>query len=475
MLNLIYAIDINNGFGKNNTLPWDLVNDRKFFSKLTTHNSIVMGKNTYNSLPTKYRPLPNRKNYILSSNFKNDYNQDLFNIQSIEDIINLSKEENVFVIGGVKLIQDIPLEKIDNIYETRIYDNYECDIFLIPHNKSIFKYISKSPIIKDKSNFQVTCYSKHNKFNFIPYFISSFNNLMPKSEETDYLYLLEKIFNYGKVRKTRNSSTYSLFSERLEFNIENNVLPLLTTKRTFWNGIIEELLWFIKGETDNKKLKEKGIHIWDGNTTNDFLKKSNLPYEEDICGPIYGYQWRRFGEEYTYIDKTTKEIRKTEGIKKGYDQLQEIINLIRNNPTSRRIFMSGWNPAQMSQMCLPPCHVSYQFYVDEDKLICQMYQRSADVFLGLPFNIASTSALTHLIAHHTGLKASRVIICLGDIHIYEEHLKAVAEQLTRYNLIKPFPTLEINSKYENIEDYSKDNFEIKNYQSENRIPAPMIA
>jgi thymidylate synthase len=298
---------------------------------------------------------------------------------------------------------------------------------------------------------------------------------MPKSEETAYLLLLEKLLNHGSPRKTRNSTTYSLFSERLEFSLSNNTLPLLTTKRTFWKGIIEELLWFIRGDTDNTKLKEKGVHIWDGNTTEDFLRKSNLPYKEDICGPIYGYQWRRFGEEYTYTDPETQEEKTTTGVKVGFDQLQEVINLIRNNPTSRRIFMSGWNPAQMSQMCLPPCHVSYQFYVEGDKLSCQMYQRSADVFLGLPFNIASTSALTHLIAHHTGLKASRVIICLGDVHIYKEHLKAVAEQLTRFHLVKPFPTLEISEKYENIEDYTADNFTVQNYQSEKRIAAPMIA
>lgn len=279
--------------------------------------------------------------------------------------------------------------------------------------------------------------------------------------ELGYLQLLKKVIEEGEERKTRNSTTRSIFGETLEFDITNE-FPLLTTKRVFWRGVVEELLWFLRGDTNSKLLEEKGVNIWKGNSSREFLDSLNLHnYEEGDCGPVYGYQWRNFGGSYIQ-----KEIN-------GIDQLNNIIDELKNNPTSRRMFMSAWNPMMEKQMVLPPCHVSYQFYVRDGKYLdCQMYQRSADLFLGLPFNIASTALLTSILAKHTGYISGKIRICIGDCHIYHEHFNAVEEQLSRIH--KQMPMLNIKD-FEKIEDLVYEDFELINYNPHNTIKAPMIA
>jgi thymidylate synthase len=221
-------------------------------------------------------------------------------------------------------------------------------------------------------------------------------------------------------------------------------------------------LWFLRGDTNSKLLEEKGVNIWKGNSSREFLDSLNLHnYEEGDCGPVYGYQWRNFGGSYNQ-----KEMN-------GIDQLNNIINELKNNPTSRRMFMSAWNPMMEKQMVLPPCHVSYQFYVRSGKYLdCQMYQRSADLFLGLPFNIASTALLTSILAKHTGYISGKIRICIGDCHIYNEHFSAVEEQLSRIH--KQMPKLNIKD-FEKIEELVYEDFELINYNPHNTIKAPMIA
>ena len=285
--------------------------------------------------------------------------------------------------------------------------------------------------------------------------------------EEKYLGLLQDILDTGIERKTRNSKTLSLFGKRLEFDISNS-FPLLTTKKMYWKGILHELLWFLKGSTNAKELHDNKVKIWDGNTTREYLDSIGLKhYPEFCCGPIYGFQWRHFNTKY--IPGQHISFYKNKGI----DQLQNCIDLIKNNPTSRRIFMSAWNPEQMKEMCLPPCHVSYQFYVNNGKLSCQMYQRSGDLFLGVPFNIASTALLTYILADLTNLKPEKIIIVIGDAHIYNNHIDAVKVQLDRkpYN----FPKLEIENKaILDIEDYTPSNFKIIDYKFHKRIPAKMV-
>jgi thymidylate synthase len=289
--------------------------------------------------------------------------------------------------------------------------------------------------------------------------------------EQGYLQALRDIKENGERRPTRNATTISTFGVDLKYDIRNS-FPLLTTKRVFWKGVLHELLWFIHGNTNSYDLSLNNVHIWNGNSSRNFLDSQGLNnYEVGDCGPIYGYQWRHFNAPYGGCTTSFEDI---EG---GIDQLQNCIDLIRNDPTSRRIFMSAWNPEQQREMCLPPCHVSYQFYVNmDDELSCIMYQRSGDMFLGVPFNIASTAFLVSIIAHMTGKKTGMVKLCIGDAHIYEEHKEAVQRQLSRdVSTYRP-PTLRILCEpREKIEDYVFEDFEIVGYESYPGIKAAMIA
>ena len=232
-----------------------------------------------------------------------------------------------------------------------------------------------------------------------------------------------------------------------------------------YKTILRELLWFIKGSTDNQELKDKNVHIWDGNASKSFLESRGLSYEQDDLGPIYGFQWRHFGAEY--------KDRQTDYSGKGYDQLQWLINEIKENPTSRRLILSAWNPAALDEMALPPCHILCQFYVNqkENTLSCQLYQRSGDMFLGVPFNIASYAFLTYILCKLTGYKPGKFHHILGDAHIYEEHDTAVLLQIKR--VPKLFPTLTISDRLTDIDTISEDMFKIENYESYSKISAPM--
>jgi thymidylate synthase len=291
------------------------------------------------------------------------------------------------------------------------------------------------------------------------------------TDEQSYLDLLKKIIETGHKKVGRNGTTISSFGERMEFNIQNQ-FPLLTTKRMFWKGILGELVWFLNAQTDAKKLNEMGVKIWDGNTSREYLDSIGLEkYREGECGPIYGFQWRNFNGTYEGPDKDY--IADGDGV----DQLQNIIHQIKTNSGSRRMLMSGWNPSQAKDMALPPCHLLYQFYVCDGNLSCQMYQRSGDMFLGVPFNIASTALLTYMIAHLTGLKPHKIIIVIGDAHIYSEHLDAAKTQIAR----TPTPFCQLNIKereddttISNPEDFKTTDFELINYKSQGRIKAKMI-
>lgn len=289
--------------------------------------------------------------------------------------------------------------------------------------------------------------------------------------EEGYLNALLDIQENGEERATRNATTYSKFGVNLRFDIRR-FFPLLTTKRVFWRGVLHELLWFISGNTNAYDLSLNNVHIWNGNSSRRFLDSQGLHhYQVGDCGPIYGYQWRHFNAPYSGCTAPRDRILG------GVDQLQNCIDLIRTDPTSRRIFMSAWNPVQLDEMCLPPCHVSYQFYVNkEDEISCILYQRSGDMFLGVPFNIASTAFLVNIIAHMTGKKPGFVSLCIGDAHVYASHVEAVNEQMTRDRTNFDPPTLRILCEpRDRIEDYQFEDFEIVDYQCYGSIRAEMIA
>jgi len=295
---------------------------------------------------------------------------------------------------------------------------------------------------------------------------------MENQEEQQYLNLIKNILENGTWEEGRNGKTKSIFGNMMRFSLKDGKIPILTTKKTAWKTCLKELLWFIRGNTDNKLLQEQGVHIWDGNTTREFLDSRGLTdYREGLIGPGYGFQWRHFGGDYDSSAAGVKE-----GGKPGVDQLQQIIDALKDpaQRTSRRLIMSAWNPQQLDQMALPPCHILCQFNVHNgDQLSCVMYQRSCDSPIGSPINIASYSFLTHLLAKHCGLQAHEFVYFMGNCHIYEEHVEPMKEQIKRNPY--PFPTVSIKQVRENINDYQIEDFILENYQSHEVIKMKMVA
>lgn len=301
-------------------------------------------------------------------------------------------------------------------------------------------------------------------------------------EEGQYLNLIKKTLNLGNKKETRNGTTLSLIGESMRFSLRHNKIPLITTKKLAWKTCLKELLWFINGDTNNELLQKQNVKIWNDNASREFLDSRGLTqYNENDLGPIYGYQWRNFNKPYENKEKhyKNKYFDKFLNVKKNditdVDQLQTIIDSLKDEEDrhSRRLVMTAWNPLQLHQMALPPCHILSQFCVNNDELSCILYQRSGDVGLGVPFNIASYSFLTILLAHHCGLKPGEFIHHIGDAHIYEEHIEALNNQLLRM----PFdvPTCEILNKHENIEDYIVNDFKINNYTYHKKIEMDMKA
>jgi thymidylate synthase len=276
--------------------------------------------------------------------------------------------------------------------------------------------------------------------------------------EYQYLHLIHKIIEKGTLETGRNGNTYSLFGHNMRFSLADGVVPFLTTKRVAWKTCLKELIWFIRGETDNKLLQDQDVHIWDGNTTREFLDSRGLNhYREGLIGPGYGFQWRNFNAMY---DVRTGKV--MPDISKGIDQLAWIIACLKDpaQRSSRRMLMTAWNPSQIDEMALPPCHVLCQFHVKAGKyLSCSLYQRSCDVGLGVPFNIASYSMLTHILAKFCGLEAHEFVYNMGDVHIYDDHIEQLKEQIKREPY--EFPKMVVKSLHNDINNYSVDDIELK--------------
>jgi len=291
--------------------------------------------------------------------------------------------------------------------------------------------------------------------------------------EEGYLKLLYNTLNNGEKIKNRNGYTYSTFGNMIKFININNNFPLLTTKKIYFKGVLEELLWFLKGSTNAKELQDKQVHIWDANSSREYLDKNGFEnYEINELGPIYGWQWRHFGKKY-----------KKEGDKNGIDQIRYVVKELLKPNNSRRAILTGWNPLQISEMALPPCHIIYNFYKNNKGLSCLMTMRSSDLFLGLPFNIASTAILTNIIAKVLHIDVDTIAISIADSHIYEEHKIVVEEQLSRKiinNNIKLKIKLEAPSKNSSIDEkinwinnLKYEDFELNNYKSHSIIKAEM--
>jgi thymidylate synthase len=288
--------------------------------------------------------------------------------------------------------------------------------------------------------------------------------------EVGYLNLLKETLKEGEIKTTRNGVVYSKFGCMIKFNDINN-FPLLTTKKMFFRGIVEELLWFLRGSTDANELKAKKINIWTGNSTREYLDSVGLTeYKEGELGPVYGWQWRKFGEDYSNSET------------KGKDQIRYILEELMKPDNSRRAVLSGWNPVDLNKMALPPCHILYIFNKTSKGLSCHMTLRSSDLFLGLPFNIASTALLTQILATVLNIEISEICLSICDAHIYQEHVEQIDKQvlLVPYDLpkliIKKFPPQvdsSIDEKINWIESLKYEDFELKDYLSYPPLPAIM--
>jgi thymidylate synthase len=291
----------------------------------------------------------------------------------------------------------------------------------------------------------------------------------PLHDENQYLKLVSDVLTEGVMEDGRNGKVLTVFGSAMHFSLKDNTIPLLTTKKLAWKTCLRELLWFIRGQTSNEILKKQNVHIWDGNASREFLDSRGLTnLKENDLGPIYGHQWRHFNAKYSDCN--------TDYTGQGFDQLDYIIKCLKDTKerNSRRLVMSAWNPCQLDEMALPPCHILCQFNVnDGNKLSCSLYQRSCDLGLGVGFNIASYSFLTHLIAHHCNLEVLDFYYYLGNCHIYEQHIEPLREQIIREPY--KFPKIVIKNKYEDIISYNVDDFEILDYEFHPLIKMEMIA
>jgi len=287
--------------------------------------------------------------------------------------------------------------------------------------------------------------------------------MIKNHEEMQYLQLLEECINQKDLQEDRTGTgTFGVIGRSMRFDLSHNRMPLLTTKKVYWKGVVEELLWFISGHTNSQILEDKGVNIWKGNTSREFLDNRGLEsYPEKEIGPGYGFQWRNWNGDY--------DVWLNWGIRTGIDQFDTLINEIKNNPSSRRHVLCSWNVSAIPHMVLPPCHCLAQFFVRGNKLSCLLYQRSCDMFLGVPFNIASYALLTHMIAKETGLEADEFIWNGGDIHLYSNHINQTKEQISRTPY--EFPTVELPNK--SIYDITIEDIQLNDYQSHPSIKADM--
>lgn len=278
--------------------------------------------------------------------------------------------------------------------------------------------------------------------------------------ERAYLDLLKAVLEQGKPRADRTGTgTRALFGGQLRFDLRSS-FPLLTTKKVHLKSIIHELLWFVRGETTVQPLKAVGVSIWDEWATAE--QTARFGRNEGDLGPVYGHQWRNFGAS-----------KRSDGTyeRDGFDQLARLLRDLRENPMSRRLLVTGWNPREADQVALPPCHTLFQFHVQDGELSCHLYQRSGDVFLGVPFNIASYALLTMMVAQASGLKPGDFVHSFGDVHLYNNHVEQAREQLSREP--RAFPRMTVNPQRKNLFEFQYEDFTLEGYDPHPAIKAPV--
>jgi dihydrofolate reductase/thymidylate synthase len=460
-LNIIVAFSTKNfGIGYQNKLPWNISEDLKQFKQVTKNSTVVMGRNTWESIPINKRPLKDRINVIVSSKD---------NILKSENVIiihpdNLDiacqewlKTSNVFIIGGERLYNKF-VGIADYIYATLIEKQFECDVFFPIKRFGEYKIenYSKLEFSEDeKCNYRFVKYTKNDK----------------KHDEHVYVDHMKNIMDNGDIREDRTGTgTKSLFGGQLRFDISESI-PMLTTKFVPFQLTIKELLFFLQGQTDTKILEKQGVNIWKGNTSREFLDNRGLiDYKEGDMGSMYGFILNHIGAEYKGCNHDYNN--------KGINQIENLIKGLKTDPWSRRHLMTTFCPIYSNQGVLLPCHgliINYYYSEKNNKklLSCHVYIRSSDGFLGLPINILSYTILTYIIAKKCGYLPHELIISFGDAHIYKNHFDAVTNQLSRN--ILPLPLLKLNDDIidTDFKDIKLTDFEIIGYLSNPKIIAPM--
>lgn len=532
--NIIYARDSACGIGKNNKLPWKIpIGDRNHFITWTTvgiysttnvKNYVIMGKNTYNSLCEYKCNMSNRTCIVISKSMLDKYSDGIItNTMENPVIIKSSLNEallhcdnntddkilNINVIGGLKLYEEaINHPSVEYVSETILYKHFNNDTWL-PHDflknficvesykkASILPSIAYKDYTLNNTNYKINSYYIDNKpldntirdENSYTIEYNIHKKRISNIYESGYKELITRICNNGNLRSDRTGvGTYSLFNDNININIQNG-FPLLTSRHIPLRIIAEELLWFIRGDTNAKNLQDKNVHIWDGNSSEEFLRSRGLEYPDGEIGPGYGYQWRSWGAPYTYTQQERVG---------GYDQLKQVITQLKEDPMSRRHVISAWNVSEINNMALPPCHLLYQFYVEyatskdirnrdnlydthrrinkgDQLLNCKVFMRSTDVMLGLPFNVASYSLLTILIAKMLNMIPNKVCITMTDTHIYSNHIEDVKKYLQRPIHILPQLNIDVDiNSITDMETLSVSNMTLHHYSYEPAIKMPM--
>ena len=511
-LNFVICIDNKGGISKDGKIPWKITEDSVYFRDIISRkfdgkpNIIICGKNTFQQMGV----IKNHHMLVLSKTVENT-SDDVTVVSSINmalEYLNMyyTKFGKIYICGGKKVYDDFfdlthlyPHKFTAKLYANILNTDYCCDNHISNNltNIIIQQYCGFNHIfnVQNKINYGIELIVKdliHDK-NVKIIFLKPFNinNMLIKSnnEEIKYLELMKNVLNAPK-KVGRNGATRSLFGEMLKFKLNN--FPLLTSKRVYFKGVFEELMFFIRGDTNSKHLSEKNVKIWEPNTTTEFISQHGLDYEEGDMGPMYGFQWRHFNAQYHGMHSKYDN--------KGFDQLKYVMNELKTNPSSRRIIMSTYNPIQASEGVLFPCHGigivfnTVKVKTDEtdetdetDKndntyyLNVMQLQRSCDYFLGVPFNIASYSLLVYMLCEvlNNDIECKykfipgELTMSLGDIHLYEVHINEAKRQLARTPT--DFPSLEFKTKIYNIEDFKFDDIEIIDYNPCVEIKATMVS
>ena len=456
-MELIVAMDSQNGIGYKDKLPWRCPEDLKHFRETTLNRTVIVGRKTSQSLPT----LKSRRVLCLTrgkpdaSSWKND-------VTFIHSLDKLSEIETAIIAGGSEVYRTaFGTGRVRRVYRTIINGTFKSDAYFDP--EWLYGFLVTQERVSSATG---------NIYQILEPAALRYRGPRHRRAggEHQYLELLNDVYTSGTPREGRNGTTRALFMSTFKFDLRVG-FPLLTTKRMFMRGILEEFLFFLRGDTDSTSLSKAHVRIWEGNTSKEFLAAQSLPYSEGVMGPMYGYQWRHFNAPYI-LDGEGRPLPP----KGGIDQLANAVHLIKNDSHSRRILMTSYNPTQASEGVLYPCHsITIQFYVQDEYLDMSCYNRSQDLFLGVPYNIASSALLLSTMAKLTLKKPRYLSMIMGDTHLYECHLEQAKLQTKRIPYAPPLLTMPDIKSLNDIPKLKASDFEIENYKCHKSIKADMVA